>query len=118
MLELIERLEKATGADDKLNRDIASACGITWSSDEDGNFGGYNIAPRRINFTGSIDAALTLVPEGWDATINTFCWVELHDRAMKHESIHYRHAKQPIIALCIAALKVRTAITGGKGSET
>lgn len=59
---LIERIEKLRGPDREVDAEIARACGIAWSSDEYGQFGGYGIMPARVRFTASVDAALTLVP--------------------------------------------------------
>jgi hypothetical protein len=69
--ELIERLEAAPGPDRELDRAIAAACCITWSADEDGNFGGYGLMPRRVHFTGSLDAAMTLLPSTQNWSLET-----------------------------------------------
>lgn len=69
--------------------------------------------PPIAPYTASLDAALTLVPDGWAATVNTFCWVELNRTkvsAADGEGVHVRHAQKPAIALCIAALKAREAV--------
>jgi hypothetical protein len=114
MLDLIERLEKATGPDSNLDREIATACGIAWSSDEEGQFGGYDIMPRRVRFTASIDAALLLVPkdsgillrganQSWYAAINSTPLRQSHPKC-------HGFASSPERAICIAALKVRAAL--------
>lgn len=98
---LIERLEKATGPDRELDWTIwfetAKEPSAEWPL-----------------YTSSIDAALTLVPAEYDATINTFCWVELNEKRMKLgefcHRVHVRHSKQAAIAICIAALKARACI--------
>ena len=56
--ELIAALEKCTTGTEALDREIAAIAGVKWSSDEDGNFGGYNILPRRCHFSRSRDAML------------------------------------------------------------
>ena len=71
LAELIERLEKATGPDRQLDHDIALATG--WAQSFSGATGtspaglispdgNYHYSARP--FTASIDAALTLVPDG------------------------------------------------------
>ena len=51
--------------DEKLDRRICEIFEIPWSSDEGGNFGGYNILPRRCRFTRSVEAAMSRIPLGW-----------------------------------------------------
>lgn len=110
LLELIERLEKAEGPDRELDRDI------------------YEIAKRgrtervsheviAADYTGSIDAALTLVPEMsaktrplsitfsvshsgrfWQCVIKNWEWGELDSG---------NRCATPAITLCIAALKAQ-----------
>lgn len=65
LLALADRVKNLTGPSDAIDREIANALGVKWSTDDDGNFGGYNITPRHIRFTASLDAAMTLVPENW-----------------------------------------------------
>ncbi len=75
MKDLIERLEKATGPDEILDRDIAFEIG-TYSAPDRGDPEGHWPA-----YTGSLDAAMALVPEGyawrlrsWDApTLHMAC---------------------------------------------
>lgn len=129
--DLIARLEKATGPDRQLDRDIATALKISWSSDEDGNFGGYNIMPRRCHFTESVDAAITLVPEGWGWSIRVGGRYPdgrtLNPTAELAEPIETKFgagvgvrgqadASTPAIALCITALKARAAIAKAAGA--
>lgn len=58
MKSLIAKLEQASEGSDELDREIAEKCGIQWSPDEDGQFGGYNILPRRCHFSRSLDSKL------------------------------------------------------------
>ena len=112
-MTLIERLEKATGPDRELNADIAEAIGVTvirmpLSGPHDGN--GAMIA----DYSDSIDAALTLVPDGWgrkcefgpgfnnSVTVGHVGADGLYDKPEQWAS-HESEA----IALCIAALKAR-----------
>lgn len=102
---LIERLEKAAGPDRSLERAIADVVG--------------SVTPYRgfpgdeptgvVNFphyTSSLDAAMTLVPEGyewsltWEAEIAR---AEIGDPLLLMEG----EAATPAIAICIAALKAR-----------
>lgn len=74
MKDLIERLEKATGPDRQLDADILNTCGhqaldrgprIGWEWRRDGK----GIWSRMPSPTASIDAALTLLPDGYAWTI-------------------------------------------------
>lgn len=131
MQDLIERLESATGPDRELDALVAIAMGEPPSeafrlagAPDPGKFGvgsyGYWTAPK---YSESIDAALTLVPEGWQ-------W-QISNRAPDpHTGRAYLNNKQlinigggltpnpryagaeataatPAIALCIAALRAR-----------
>lgn len=66
-------------------------------------------------FTSSLDAALTLVPEGWDAIIYTSSprnrerpQVELYRLVRKPQGIQIRvQAATLSLALCIAAIRAR-----------
>lgn len=106
--ELIQRLEKATGPDRELDIAIASA----WKQHHSGRWSIVN-APY---FTSSIDAALTLVPEGWfmealhQQPRGWLCYVGSRSNSLaRMES----EADTAAIALCIAALRARK--NGGAG---
>lgn len=45
----------------RADEDICRVWGISWSNDEEGQFGGYNIMPKRVAYTRSLDAAVQLV---------------------------------------------------------
>lgn len=138
MLELIERLEKATGPDRELGNSILFACGwtcieegpgadriIVWEPPDgseaaragDAYYGGDQPDP-----TASIDAALTLVPDKWTWNLHSvfrldgeFFSAFLSGGSKHSESLCSRAPN----ALCAAALKARAAITAGKhGSDT
>jgi hypothetical protein len=126
MKDLIERLEKATGPDRDLDDRIAIASGYKVACV--GNAAATDIgfiypdgsrhwgAPR---FTESLDAALTLVPEGmawtlgqnvhhryWQATVNNL------DEDGRPQAVGYsglQGNRTAPIALCIAALKALDA---------
>lgn len=130
--DLIARLEAATGPDPHLDAEIeaalrggipeyrcrwklagqpsavrsADAAGATWYS-----------AP---SFTGSLDAALTLVPEGFDYGFSYSkkdgleTWVQ---RPFREGTCHQGYAPEGInddstraLALCIAALRARASL--------
>lgn len=146
MSELIERLEKARGPDRRLDAQIVVALDIRpdwcgkkghlWVDEKDHP----NDPPIRLNelggrnsrgnppighyakYTSSIDAALTLVPEGWEWSVsggpNTISSAMLC-RGGDHqddEEIDCEGAT-PVIALCIAALKARAALTPSSQTE-
>lgn len=133
---LIERLEKASGPDRDLDGAIAVAVGPwterhglpgPWVSK--GPNHAINEAPH---FTASLDAALTLVPEGWivvsmkngdldrkyyDIRASTKWSVIIarngHKLEAPSEVLTFPSAthESPAIALCIAALKAREHAT-------
>lgn len=120
--DLIQRLEAATEGNEAFDRAIAKECGVAWSSDEDGQFGGYGILPRRCWFTRSLDAALTLVPEGmgyiiiqsWHRCGGTSASVtyEGGDSIGRHQDPrngHCTHRRTPI-AIAVAALRARASM--------
>jgi hypothetical protein len=99
MKELIERLEKAEGPNPELDEAIGQwlvGCGfVSWEWFEYGQDGPY------LKFTSSIDAALTLVPEGAH-------WAVYRDENSPQfagEVGYYRvDAANPALALSAAAL--------------
>lgn len=101
---LIERLEKAEAGTFALDREIAEAVG--WQGMEKG---------RRLPcYTTSIDAALTLVPEGWTSwevgsrAGKTRFRAEVSRLPENHiEDAVIGHARAPALALCIAALRAK-----------
>jgi hypothetical protein len=109
MVDLLERLEKVTGPDRELDGAIQRIIG----------YGPHHIGAAGLTnaFTASVDAALTLVPKEWTA------W-ELRSMAGKRrfscdlsrltecdagEDWAFGGGPTPAIAICIAALKARTA---------
>ena len=88
--ELVGALESAKGGSDALDREIARQLGITWSPDEDGNWGGYGLLPARCHFTRSAGAALSLLPPGHRVYLERkptnppqpwFCTIRAHARS-------------------------------------
>lgn len=128
--ELIERLEKATGPDCDLERDICIEVtpGVKDAGRIDrGEFGvfgwwpkdtAYQSARRSPHYTASIDAALTLVPKGWCWGLfdepNAWLWPTPQRDLLA--GIQSKGAT-PAIALCIAALKARRSELDRKPSD-
>lgn len=119
MEDLIKRLEAATGPSRELDAEIVrlvagwkridSPGGADWIDPR-----GYEQCDRDVpHYTASIDAALTLVPEHWSATISTHpnnigTFARVYNDGMKTEPAFNVHGNRPpAIALCIAALKAR-----------
>lgn len=111
MNDLIATLEQATGPDWHLDSAIARLDQIR---EEIGDCADNEVPP----YTTSLDTALTLVPEGCE-------WrIESHERPHPDglprayikrfgalgKSARIGRAPTPALALCIAALKVRSAI--------
>lgn len=122
MKDLIERLEKLTGPDRELDRDIwlAITPGAAWKTTHiTGHASGreWDVDEARVNggrlvgipaYTASVDSALTLIPDGkgWNVQGNTsifYATVAGHDNMS---------SPTPAIALVIAALRARAALTG------
>lgn len=113
LLELADRVEKLSAADRLVDAEIAHECGIKWSSDEDGNFGGYMIMPRRVHFTSSLDAAMTLVPkEMWaEGSLDSPACIEVHCGSV-YEEMGKGNGVTPAIALTAACLRARAQEAG------
>lgn len=129
---LVARLEKATGPDRELDREILFATfpkertaifdgvkHISTTTAANGDFWFLSLADRHDvpDYTASIDAALTLVPAGMGAAFDTrphtnqdrsdvpaVAWVSEYRDEPCIPSI----AATPALALCIAALKALT----------
>lgn len=98
--ELIKRLEVATGPDRALEIDI-------WRQFSPNAKEGFEPLPWLACYTSSIDAALQLVPEGFEWELqrqDDIAFAKLGDPLLYLEG----EAKTPAIALCIAALKSRS----------
>lgn len=135
--ELIGRLEKSTGPDRELDCAIAYAVDFkcegtetTWRQLVDQIGMEYAVAnATRFHsfwreaipqFTGSVDAALTLVPEGWNwqaqgndvlGRVKPYAIMGLPGQAEADGM-----GASPAIALCIASLKARLSL-GAKPQE-
>lgn len=112
MKDLIDKLEKATGADGDLDFEISKA------------ISGQHIVQysgAHLHYTSSVDDALMLVPEGYAWTIYTLR-TGLAEPFKYFASVSFPNegcgspadATTPAIAVCIAALKARQAIAESK----
>jgi hypothetical protein len=98
LLELAERCEAATDADIELDLDITKALGLAGRS-----------ALTLTRFTASIDAALTLVPEGWDRQVAYWARTGLARAWLVRDGKTTEgNAKTEALAICAAALRART----------
>jgi len=127
--ELIAALEAATGPDRGLDKSIADLVGevvMPWKADQHAwmtKIGGKWVSVTRPNlrllstghryiprFTESLDAAVSLVPEGcfWALTMKGVHWPGF-DACCEYEDgrMRWYRGATPAIALCIAALKAR-----------
>lgn len=132
LIELAERVEKVSGPDRDVEEDIARALG--WSPvpnpthagglvgrwyDSNGKMSGMEGPPL---FTRSLDAAMTLVPEGCLATVrhlwggsercgyaivHTYCDDAEECDGKLHLDDYVSLAATPALALCAAALRAR-----------
>lgn len=123
MQELIKRVEAANGADWQLSVDIFKATGglhdvyfgskvISWFGN--GPFGcNTEDGVRHLHcinapaYTGSLEAAMTLIPSGAVWTIEERCaWVRLLDNRDEEGVAEYQsRAETTALAVCAAALK-------------
>lgn len=137
--KLIARLEAATGPDPHLDAEIEAALrggepayrsasrhqfgpSVVLNHGTGNPWDGWESAP---SFTGSLDAALTLVPEGWfwrvGRTTLFQAWAGVYrthpDNGERDRNEFYWHRDHggppstPALALCIAALKALAAGT-------
>lgn len=107
---LLALLENATEGSDGMDALIVLEL-YGGPSEELAGLIGLGIA-RTLNFTTSLDAALTLVPEGygWSAQRNRAGRIGAHVWGNDGEiSSGFIHAPTAPLALCMAALKARSA---------
>jgi hypothetical protein len=129
LIKLAERCEAATGPDRELDLAIARLFDVTvWLRNDDDT---ANYETTHWRYTASIDAALTLVPEGCG-------WVAGYGQVRSDEPLGgaqiTRHAKfagydvandviaeaeaaTPALALCAAALRARTTLSTMKAAD-
>lgn len=120
--QLAERCEKASGPDRELDIEIAIASGLyvkekrgsdrkEWFYPTDGKgwrHSPYSLGFERLpSFTASLDAAMTLVPEGYDwAVFRTNGGLTVHAWCGSREDVF---SSTPALALCAAALRAIAA---------
>ena len=102
MLALADRCEKASGPDRDLER-------LIWSA-----VGSPAIRPIPV-YTASLDAAMSLVPDGWDCAIYTSDGVahagcSPSDPDVRTADTDDAMSATAALALCAAALRARTAL--------
>lgn len=111
LLKLIERLENASEGSRELDAEIANSYGGLSGM-------GYEIweavEAHAPHYTTSLDAALTLVPEGCYVRIETGPAHDFHSAEIEADDDDYDalNAPSPALALCIASLKARAAEKG------
>jgi hypothetical protein len=121
LLALADRCEKASGPDRDLDAAIMGLFTNSVESD-DGEwwYGPHDEMPGKVPaFTASLDAALSLVPEGWvtadannlNISSNLGGWAWCLDNGADCGHPRFRDAvakaKTPPLALCAAALRAR-----------
>lgn len=104
MLKLAARCEAATGPDPKLDREILDTICEKW-------VGKWLLGPAKYRFTASLDAAMTLVPEGFRrAEYGTYENARGHWHELSMSNGEFSaSAATPALALCAAALKARAS---------
>lgn len=131
LLELAARVEAAEGPDRVLDAEVAEAIGYRrvfprgpcrdpdrrrWVDDRGMGIGwldGSDHFPPR--YTASLDAAMTLVPEGWEWSLEAeeteMVWPVLSPWTHRCQMGHLidREAATPALALCAAALRARAS---------
>lgn len=119
LLKLADRVEALSGPDRGADAAIARSFSHDVESDDgDFWFGPYDALPVRVpDFTGSLDAAMTLVPEGWGFRVESEgdgsrpCSASIYKPAdcCNEFVISCDYAITPALALCAAALRARAA---------
>ena len=107
LVQLAERCEAATGPNFELEREIADA---VWRA-KWGRRRPKDISPQPC--TASLDAAMTLVPEGafWSITMRGERRGGYHACCQLEGGLDWREGATPALALTAAALR---ALAGGK----
>ena len=111
LLALAERCEDARGPDREIDIRICTDALNKSRLDE-----GFQVAPT---FTASVDAALTLVPEGWNDNVSwsakkqkarAWCeWMPEAPFAPSDWIVHYGRGANRALAICAAALRARAS---------
>src|SRR5688572_1658024 len=120
LLDLADRCEQTTGPDRRLDADIHCALNPEFHVDERDSgviFVVKNLDERGGFYTGakaytaSLDAAMTLMPEGWLWQVNLWAnGASAECASVKpYEPCGRYQAATPALALCAAALRARAA---------
>lgn len=113
LVKLAARCEAASGPDQELDREIAVAVGHPWDYAADWGSRGHE-RPVAFPYTASIDAAMMLVPGGWDWCLS----MGAGDYAEASLAPSWKvtecsgTADTPALALCAASLRARATTTG------
>lgn len=111
LLALADRIEAAEGPDREL--DAAIALAIRYQDCLPCDFNGIKARTGGIlnapAFTASLDAAMTLVPEGWTGVIDLTGAAKLIDARYPNREVRALACATPALALCAAALRARAA---------
>ena len=123
MDDLIKALEQATEGSRELDADVCKVAfwqshGYYGETDEHGEWflyshrtGGNPTPKERLpHYTTSLDAALTLVPDGYTGHLSFGDRGACHLLDLDNEIVASQIASTPALALCLAALKARGAI--------
>ena len=124
--ELAERCEKATGPDRELDAAIAKALGLPhgretgWSNSENGDY--WVVDECAKPFTASLDAAMMLVPEGWEWSLENTGGETFGPFVAKFGQLRDVEAKTLPLAICAAALRASSKgaipMTNGQANQT
>ena len=116
LLKLAASCEQARGPDRELDAAICKALGWkTWERTDGKPWEAQNIERGWFNmpaFTASLDAAMTLVPEGWSVALHAHS--ENENRACVYYGLAaetFSYAATPALALCAAALRASSERT-------
>ena len=115
MTNLSERVMSLSGPDREVDWQIAESLG--WTRRQVGQVMAYYAPNDAImkagppKWTASIDAAMTLVPEGWGFKLRRWAAGRACAGVYPPEGADdWREAATPVLALCAAALLAREAI--------
>ena len=121
LMDLADRVEKADGADRELDVAIHQFLErpVLWAVDDDGCE--YQALVSVPLYTASLDAALSLVPEGWHIALDPVFWIDgervaydafcimpMWEKWRPHEAeawlprVKARHAEKPLAAAAAA----------------
>ena len=121
MMELAERCEKAMGPDRKIDAAICRLIDLPRCEEPDClpdvferiigrvESGDWDQDPDVAFYTASLDAAMTLVPEGWYWQVGqgNHAWAAVYENPIPPATRVDPIAATPALALCAAALRAR-----------